>query len=117
VKPEETGPFNAGTAPNVPRVGPAAELFADALKANAGQLLAKVYETPGGPVVARVKERQRPDPSKFAERKPEVEARLRLQREAEMERAWVDDLRKRAKVQPNQEFVMGTAQATPVLLD
>jgi peptidyl-prolyl cis-trans isomerase D len=117
VKPEETGGFSAAAAPNVPRAGPAPELFADALKANAGQILPRVYETSSGPVVARVKERQRPDPSKLAERKPEVLARLRLQREAEIERAWVEDLRKRAKVESNQAYVMGTAQATPVLLD
>ena len=117
VKPEDSGMFTAISAPNIPRIGAAPDLFADAMKANAGQVLGKVYETPTGPVIARVKERQRPDASKFAERKGEIETRVRLRRESEIERAWVDELRKRSKVQTNQEFVLGTARATPADLD
>jgi peptidyl-prolyl cis-trans isomerase D len=117
VKPETTGSFTASSAPNIPRVGPAPDLFADSMKANAGQVLAKVYETSYGPVIARVKERQRPDAAKFAERKSEVEVRLRLRREADVERTWVEDLKKRSKVETNQAFVLGTARAPNVELD
>ena len=117
VKAEDSGAFNASTSPSVPRLGPAPELFADAMKANAGQVLAKVYETPGGPVVARVKERQRPDPAKLAAVQGEVQARLRVRRESEIERAWVEELRKRAKVQTNQAFVLGTARSGTAELD
>jgi len=67
--------------------------------------------------VARVKERQRADASKFAEHKADVESRLRLRRESELERAWVDALRKKAKVQTNEAFVQGTARSGPVELD
>jgi peptidyl-prolyl cis-trans isomerase D len=114
---EETGPFPASSAPNVPKLGPAPELFADAVKATAGQVLPRAYETAGGPVVARVKERQRADDSKFAERKADVETRLRLRRESELERAWVEALRKKAKVQTNEAFVLGTVRSGPVDLD
>jgi len=114
---EETGSFPASNAPNVPKLGPAPELFADAVKANAGQVLPRVYDTAGGPVVARVKERQRADASKFAEHKADVESRLRLRRESELERAWVEALRKKAKVQTNEAFVQGTARSGPVELD
>ncbi|HEX8909376.1 MAG TPA: SurA N-terminal domain-containing protein [Anaeromyxobacteraceae bacterium] len=114
---EETGSFPASSAPNVPKLGPAPELFADAVKASAGQALPRVYATAGGPVVARVKERQRADASKFAERKADVETRLRLRRESELERAWVEALRKKAKVQTNEAFVQGTVRSGPVELD
>ncbi|GEJ57970.1 peptidylprolyl isomerase [Anaeromyxobacter diazotrophicus] len=114
---EDTGTFPVSSAPSVPRLGPAPELFADAVKAAAGQVLPRVYETAGGPVVARVKERQRADLSKLAEHQAEVETRLRLRRESELERAWVESLRKKAKVQTNEAFVQGTARAAPVELD
>ena len=117
VKPEETGPFTASSAPNLPRIGPAPSLFADVMKADAGQVLGKVHETPSGPVVARVKERQRPDPAKFQAEKGDFEVRLRLRRESELERAWVEDLRSRSKIETNQAFVLGTARAAPVDLD
>jgi peptidyl-prolyl cis-trans isomerase D len=114
---EDTGPFPASSAPSVPKLGPAPELIADAVKASAGQVLPRVYDTAGGPVVARVKQRERADLSKFAERKAEVETRLRLRRESELERAWVEALRKKAKVQTNEAFVQGTVRSGPVELD
>ncbi len=117
VKVEDTGPFTASAAPDVPRIGPAPELFADAMRANTGQVLRKVYQTPAGPVIARVKERQRPDLAKFAEAKSGVEARLRARRENEIERTWLEDLRKRAKIETNQAFVLGTASTAPSGLD
>ncbi|OFX20945.1 MAG: hypothetical protein A2V77_19300 [Anaeromyxobacter sp. RBG_16_69_14] len=117
VKPDETGSFTASSSPNVPRIGPAPDLFADAMKAAAGQVLPGVYETTSGPVVARAKERERPDEAKFSEMKSEVETRLRLSRESEIERAWVGDLRKRSKVVENKAFVLGEVRAAPVELD
>jgi peptidyl-prolyl cis-trans isomerase D len=117
VKPDETGTFVATAAPNLPRVGPQPELFADVIKANAGQVLAKVYETGAGPVIARVKERQRPDPAQFEAKKSEVEMRLRLRRESQLEQAWVKSLKDRSKVELNPAFVRGDVQAPQVQLD
>ncbi|HYS79253.1 MAG TPA: SurA N-terminal domain-containing protein [Anaeromyxobacteraceae bacterium] len=116
---EETGPFAASSAPNVPKLGPAPELLADAVRASAGQVLPKVYALAGGEVllVARVKERQRAEPAKFVERKGEVETRLRMRRESELERGWVDALRKRSKVQTNEAFVQGVARRGPSQLE
>jgi peptidyl-prolyl cis-trans isomerase D len=117
VRPDETGIFTA-QAVVPPRIGaPVPELVADALRANAGAVLPKVYETPAGPVVVRVKERQRPDEKAFAEKKVEAEVRLRLRRESELERAWVEDLRKKSKVETNAAFVQGTYRAPNVQLD
>jgi peptidyl-prolyl cis-trans isomerase D len=117
IKPDETGLFGAGDSPNIPRVGPVPELFADALKGNAGQVLARVYDTPAGPVVARVKERQRPDDSKFAEKKGEVEMRLRLNRESQIEQGWVKALKEKSKVELNGALVRGEVTSAPVDLE
>lgn len=116
---EDTGSFTAASAPNVPKLGPAPELLADAVRANAGQLLPKVYSLAGGEVlvVARVKERQRPDPAKFTDRKGDVETRLRMRRESELERGWVDGLRKKSKVQTNEAFVQGAVRRGPSQLE
>lgn len=112
VKPEDTGTFTASAQPNVPRIGAAPALFADALQASAGQALPKAYDTTGGAVVAIVKERSRPDEAKYATQRQEVETRLRLRRESEIERGWLEDLRKRAKVEVNEALVRGEVRAS-----
>jgi len=105
---EETGPFTASRAPFVPGVGQAPALFADAMKASAGQLLPKVYETPLGFVVARVKERERPDESKWAAERPAAEAALRSSRQQRVLGSWVEGLRAKAKVTINPAFMAGS---------
>jgi peptidyl-prolyl cis-trans isomerase D len=117
IRPDETGSFGAGARPSVPRLGAAPELFADALAAPGPQLLARVYDTAGGPVVARVKERTRPDPALYAARRGEVEARLRRSREAQVEQAWVRSLREKAAVKVNEAYVRGEVNMPPVQLD
>lgn len=118
IRTDETGSFNAG-AKDVPRIGPAPEIQAAALAATgSGQVLPKVFDTPAGPIVAKVKERVKADPAKFAEKKNDVELRLRMRRETELERGWVEDLRKHAEVKTNAAFVQGTARSGgPVELD
>ena len=117
VKVEETGTFTAASSPSVPRLGPAPDLFADTMKANAGEVLGKVYETAGGPVVAKVKERQRPDQAKFDVQKADVEDRLRYRREAELERAWMESLRASAKITANEAILAGAPTQGPTPLD
>jgi peptidyl-prolyl cis-trans isomerase D len=117
VRPDQTGSFGAGQRPNLPRIGPQAELFADALAASGPQILGKVYETPSGPVVARVVERKRPDEGQFAARRADVESRLRSQRQAQVESAWMRSLREKANVRINDAFVRGPVAAAPVQLD
>jgi peptidyl-prolyl cis-trans isomerase D len=117
LRPDETGSFGAGARPNVPRIGPQDDLFADALAATGPGVLPKVYDTPAGPVVARVKDRVRPDPAQFAARRADIEARLRSQREAEIESGWMKALRERAKVQVNEAYIRGEVSAPPVQLD
>jgi len=117
VRPDETGSFGAGQRPNLPRLGPQADLFDDALAAGGPQLLAKVYETASGPVVARVKERRRPDEKQYAAQRADVESRLRSQRQAQVESAWMRALREKASVKINEAFVRGPVPAAPVQLD
>ena len=117
VKADETGPFTIASSPTVPRLGSAPDLFADAMKAAAGQVLPKVYEVAGNQVIARVKERTHPEPASFAEKKADVETRLRLRRESELEGAWVADLRKKSKVETNDAFVRGDVRPAPADLD
>lgn len=114
---DETGAFGAGAAPNIPRLGPQAALFADALAAKGPGLLDKVYDTPAGPVVVRVKERLRPDAAQFEAKRQEIEPRVRARREAQVEQAWMKSLREKADVKLNEAYVKGTVQSSPVQLD
>jgi len=117
VRPEETGLFGAGGRPTLPRLGALPQLFDDAFAAAGPRLLDKVYDSPAGPVIARVKQRQRPDPAQFTERKSDVETRLRARREAQVEQAWMKNLRDRSQVRVNQAYLRGEVNLPPVQLD
>jgi len=117
LRPDETGAFGVGTRPNIPRLGVQADLFADAFAASGPKLLDKVYATSGGPVIARVKLRERPDPAQYAARRGDVESRLRARREAQLEQAWMKNLRDQAKVAVNDAYLRGEVSLPPVQLD
>jgi peptidyl-prolyl cis-trans isomerase D len=108
---EETGAFGRGEGSTVPRLGDAPELAAAAFAADGPKVLEKVFDTAAGPVVARVKERQRPDDARFEQRRPEVEARLRGDREREIQQAWMKELRARAKVSVDERYLGAQASA------
>ncbi len=113
---EETGLFGrAGDL--VPRLGSVSGLAADAFQQDAGKALEKIYDTAAGPVVAVVKERQRPDPGKLAERKAEIADRLRGRRETQIETAWLKSLREKAKISVNEAFTRGDVAAPQVDLE
>ena len=109
---DETGTFTAYGAAYLPKLGPVPDLARDALAAQAGQPLPKVYDTPQGPVVAVVKTRERPDPSQFAAQKDRIAEALRTQAYRTTIETWLKDLRAKAKVQVNDAFVQGGG--TPV---
>lgn len=117
IRPDDTGSFGPGSRPNVPRIGPQPELFADALAAPGPELLPRVYDSPSGPVLARVRERLRPDPSQFAARRAEVEERLRNRREAQLAKTFLQSLREKASVEVNDAWVRGQPSLPPVQLD
>jgi peptidyl-prolyl cis-trans isomerase D len=117
LRPDETGSFGAGSRPNVPRLGPQAEVFADAFAAKGPGLLPRVYDTTAGPVIARVKERTLADPTNYAGRRAEIEDRLRSRREAQIEASWARALREKAAVQVNQAYLAGPVDLPPVQLD
>jgi peptidyl-prolyl cis-trans isomerase D len=117
LRPDDTGTFGAGAGPNVPRIGPQAELFGDAMAAKGPEVLPRVYDTPAGPVIARVKERIRPDPAQFQARRAEVEERLRSRREVQLEASWMKALREKYQVEVNQAWVAGAVNLGPSQLD
>ena len=97
---EETGTFQRGV-PFLPKLGAVPDLRADALAAKKGDVLPKVYETTAGPVVAVVTLRERPDPAKFEAERAAVETTIRNRKEAQVTTAWLDSVRKGAKVDVN----------------
>ena len=103
----DSGLFSPTGSP-LPGLGEAPALYAAAAAATAaGQTLPEVYATPAGPVVAQVKDRQRPDPSKYDRQRDEVVARLGSRRQAEVEAAWMKTLRDGAKIQVNEAILRG----------
>ncbi len=114
---DDTGPFGRAGSPDVPRLGAQPQLFADAFAATAPGLLGRVYDTAAGPVIARVKERQRPDPAKFASQEESVERQLRDRREVQVESAWMKALREKARVRINDAYLRGDAAQPPAQLD
>jgi hypothetical protein len=111
LQPVETGLFSPVAAGSVPRIGAAPALAAAAVGSSGPGLLPQVYDTPEGPVVARVKERQRPDESQLPAKTGEIAERLRSQREGQVEQAWVAALRDQAKVTVNDALVGSPATA------
>ncbi len=107
---DETGPFGRGT-PFLPKIGDVADLRADAFAAKKGDVLPRIYETPGGPVVAAVTLRETPDPSRFEAQREALETRLRNRKESQVFVAWLESLKKSAKIDMNP--ALAAASPTP----
>ncbi|HET8539411.1 MAG TPA: SurA N-terminal domain-containing protein [Anaeromyxobacter sp.] len=104
---DETGPFGRGT-PFLPKLGDVAGLRADAFAAKKGDVLPGVYETPAGPVVAVVTLRETPDAAAFEAQRAAIETRLRNRKESQVQTAWLEAIRKTAKVETNPALVAAT---------
>lgn len=113
---EETGPFTP-SGDFVPRAGLVPGLAADAARAEAGQVLPRVYQSSDAAVVAQVKERRHPDPAGYAQAREEMARRLRARREGQIASAWVRQLRERATVRVNEAFLRGDVGLPPVDLE
>ncbi len=107
---DDTGPFGRGAA-LLPKLGDVAALRADAFAGRKGDVLPKVYETPGGPVVAVVTLRETPDAAKFATERAQIETRLRNRKESQVEVAWLESIKKGAKIDVNP--ALAAASPTP----
>ncbi len=101
---EETGPFSRGS-PFLPKVGQAPEILADALAAKKGDVLPRVYDTPGGPVIAAVTLREKPEAAAFESQREALATRLRNRKESQVLGAWLKELRTNAKVETNPELL------------
>jgi peptidyl-prolyl cis-trans isomerase D len=106
---EETGPLT-GASPFVPHVGAVPELVQAALAADSGAVIPKVFDTPAGPVVAAVKLREKPDEAKFAAERTQVETMLRRQKQAAVRYAWLEELKKGARIEENQAYLQAAPQ-------
>lgn len=109
---EETGPFGRGASP-LPKLGQAPELVADAFAAKKGDVLPRVYETPAGPVVAAVTQRDAPTPAAFEAQRGAIETRLRNRKESLVVGGWMKELRASAKVEMNPALAGMTTAPNP----
>jgi peptidyl-prolyl cis-trans isomerase D len=109
---DETGPFGRGV-PFLPKLGAVPELRADALAARKGDVLPRVYDTPGGPVVAVVTLRETPDPKAYEAQRETLETRLRNRKESQVQGAWLEALRKGAEIDMNPALVAASAAPAP----
>jgi peptidyl-prolyl cis-trans isomerase D len=104
ISPEETGAVSRAT-PFVPKLGDAPGLLQDAFAAKTGQVLPKIYDTPAGPVVAAVEQRETADPKAFDSQREGLETRLRNRKESQVVGAWLRTLRSGAKVEMNESLL------------
>ncbi len=115
---------STGTTPasvtSLPGLDGSTELVKAALAAQAGAVLPKVYDLPGGAVVAVVKNRARPDEAKYPTERHAHEVALRGEKGRQLQAVWLQQLRSKASVQYN-EAVMPKSRdgktATPTPLD
>ena len=103
---DSTGLFSAEAA-YLPKLGNVPGLAAAAMAGTAGKPLPAVFASAQGPVVAVVEKREQPDASLFEAQKADVTARQRNRREAQVQGAWLKQLREAAKVEVNP--ALGTA--------
>jgi peptidyl-prolyl cis-trans isomerase D len=107
---EETGTITRG-AGSIPKLGQAPDLLAAAFSARKGEVLGKVFETPAGPVVAAVTQRETPAPDAFEAQRAALEARLRDRKEMDVVGAWLKALRDGAEVETNPSLLASRAPA------
>ena len=70
-----------------------------------------MFETPTGPVIAAVTQRELPAPDAFEAQRVAFEARLRNRKETEVVGAWLKALRDGAKVETNPALLAAGAPA------
>jgi len=100
----ETNAFPA-SAPEVYGLPGSAALMKDAVAAEAKTVLPRVYETQTGPVVAVVKNRQRPDEKLYPVQRRAVEIALAGEKERQLAYTWRTELEKNADVDKNEQLV------------
>jgi peptidyl-prolyl cis-trans isomerase D len=103
---ESTGLFGSEAA-YLPRLGSVPGLAAAALSGVAGKPLPTIYASPPGPIVAVVEKREQPEPAQFEAQKADVATRLRNRREAQVQAAWLKQLRDGGKVEVNPALAAG----------
>lgn len=100
VSADSTGLFGSEAA-YLPKLGSVPGLAVAALAGATGTPLPSVYASAQGPVVAVVEKREQPDAAQFETQKADVATRLRNRREAQVQSAWLKQLRDGGKVEIN----------------
>ncbi len=107
---DSTGLFGAQAA-YLPKLGNVPGLAAAALAGTAGKPLPTVFASAQGPVVAVVEKREQPDPAQFDAQRADVATRLRNRREAQVQAAWLKQLRTTTTVEVNPALAQGPIRA------
>ncbi len=101
---KDTGPSPA-SVPEVPEIDGSGALLKDALAAQSGTVLSKVYAVPAGAVVAVVKNRSRPDESKYAAQRHAHELAIKGEKLRQLESTWLEELHSKASIDLNRELI------------
>jgi peptidyl-prolyl cis-trans isomerase D len=104
IEARETGSTPAAM-PEIPGLDGSGELLKDVLAAQKGTVLPKLYSVPGGTVVAVVKDRARPDESKYAAERHAHELAIRGEKLRQLETVWLEELRAKAKIDVNPNLI------------
>jgi peptidyl-prolyl cis-trans isomerase D len=107
----ETDAFTAA-GETVPHLGPAPELVRAAFALEAPGPLDGVYRVGEGFVVAQVTERKQPNDEAFAQAKTELQQQARQAKQIELRSAFLEALKKQAKVVTNPEALAGVTGAS-----
>jgi len=106
---DSTGLFG-GEAAYLPKLGNVPGLAAAAMAGTVGKPLPAVFASAQGPVVAVLEKREQPDPSRFEAQRDEVTTRQRNRREAQVQGAWLKQLRQAATIEVNPGLTSGQAR-------
>jgi peptidyl-prolyl cis-trans isomerase D len=103
---QETGPMPA-SSPEIYGLPGAGDLLKDALAAEAGTVLPRIYDTQAGKVVAVVRQRKRPDEKLYPEQRHAMELMIRGDKARQLEQTWMSQLAARSKVEINEAILPG----------
>jgi peptidyl-prolyl cis-trans isomerase D len=103
---DSTGLFGSEAA-YLPKLGNVPGLASAAMAGTVGKPLPSVFASAPGPVVAVLEKREQPNAAQFETQKADVAVRLRNRREAQVQAAWLKQLRETSKVEVNPALASG----------
>jgi hypothetical protein len=107
---KKTGWVSRGN-PNIPTLGPDKEIVHDLFENKSpvdGK--AKMYQRPMGTIIAVIAASERPDLAKYSAEEEKILKQLTFKKAQQLQNEWLDTVRKRAKIEVNED-VVGKANA------